>query len=326
MKKTIILAMMFMGTIFASAQMTPEAILGSAPATPDWHDVADSLIRREFCQPLGYEATSNAAVDNYFKMLKNAETSSREMIAKMPAPSNKDAQKRNQQIEQQRNDRAAAGQKMKQFMASLTPEQQKMLMSCKNEQESMNAIKKMGKWEEFSALMSGTKTSGSDSPLTKEETEWMYKDLTTENAVASQKIDAALETRNKVIQRYQDTYPAIHEKAHAISAEITDAQFAVVGKGSGDVDALRAQLKDLLMNYYGGILPEYLRAQQTYLQAIKSRMATAKMNDKKDDITRRVNGMGPKSAVERDDYSTALWYLQAAYDLLLGERYEFPEE
>ena len=55
-------------------------------------------------------------------------------------------------------------------------------------------------------------------------------------------------------------------------------------------------------------------------------MSKAKMNDKKDDITRRVNGMGPKSAVERDDYSTALWYLQAAYDLLLGERYEFPEE
>ena len=327
MKKIIVLAALVAANLWAYAQMTPEAIMGSCPQMPDWHDVADYFIKQNYGTALGFESSaSNVAVDNYFKMLRDAENSSRIMVAKMPAPNDNEAKKRGQQINKQRNDRMAAGMKMKQFYESLTPEQQKTLMNCKNEQESMAAIKKMGKWEEFSALMSGTNTSGSDSPLTKEEQEWLSKDLSAENANAARKIDDAIEALNKVRQRYQETWPAVEEKASAIAGKIVNAEEAAVGKGSGSVKSLRAQLRDLLEDYYSGIIPDYLKAHQAHMDAVRSRMSVAKMNDKKDTFTRRINGLGPASSIERDDYSTAMWYLKTAYDILLGESYEFPEE
>lgn len=327
MKKIFVTTMLFLGAMVVSAQMTPESIIGSCPSVPSWENIADYLMKQNFAIALGYEReASNVVVDNYFKSLRNAENSSRQMVANMPAPNGNAAQKRGQQIDKQRDDRAAAGQKMKQFMASLTPEQQKMLMNCKNEQESMAAIKKMGKWDEFSALMSGTNTSGNDSPLTKEEQEWAYKDLSAENANANRKIDEAMDAVTKVRQRYQETWPAIEKKAGELAGKIENAQEGAVGKGNGSVESLRAQLKDLLEGYYSKIIPDYLDAHRKHMEAIKAKVNVAKMNDKKENMTRQINGQGPAAPIERDDYSTALWYLTTAYDILLGEMYEFPEE
>ena len=328
MKKIVFFAAIIAVTLSAHAQKTPEAIMGACPGTPSWESVADYLIRQNFSTYLDFKSDRNAAIDGYYKTLQKAREDAHKAVNQPVNVDNTAAQKRAAQLKRQEQSRQDAGAKMRNFMASLTPEQQKILMNCKSEEESMRAIQKMGKWEEFSALMSGTETPSDNGGLTKEEQKWLTMDLSAEKASAYGKIADAIDAKNKVIIEYREAYEKAFETTFGpLSSGIIDAlEGEAFGKGSGNSAASKANLKRELDAFYAKWAPRYLQAHTAVLDAMRAALVVDEKVDKQADINNRMAGMGPLPPIGRATYSRAIEYVQEAYDILLGENWKAPEE
>ena len=301
--------------------------MDACPGTPSWESVADYLIRQNFWDYLDLES-GNAAIDGYYKTLQKAREDAHKAVNQSARVDNTDAQKRAAQLKKQEQSRQSAGAKFQSFYNSLTPEQQKNLMNCKSEEESMKAIKKMGKWEEFSALMSGTETPSDNAGLTKEEQKWLTMDLSAEKASAYGKIADAIEAKNKVKFEYQEALEKATEKTFGpLRSKIIDAQESeAFGKGSGgNSAALQANLKRELDAFYAKWAPQYLKAHTAVLDAMRAALVVDAKVDKQAEINNRMAGMGPLPPLGQATYSRAIDYVQEAYDILLGEDYNAPE-
>ena len=328
MKKVLFLAAIFAATLSAHAQKTPEAIMDACPGTPSWESVADYLIRQNFSTYLDFKSDRNAAIDGYYKTLQKAREDAHKAVNQPANVDNTAAQKRAAQLKKQETSRQNAGAKFQSFYNSLTPEQQRTLANCKSEEESMKAIQKRGKWEEFSALMSGTETPSDNAGLTKEEQKWLTMDLSGEKSRAYGKIADAIAANNKVIIEYREALEKATEKTfRPLSSSIIDAlEGEAFGKGSGNSAALKANLKRELDAFYAKWAPQYLRAHTAVLDAMRAALVVDEKVDKQAEINNRMAGMGPLPPIGRATYSRAIEYVQEAYDILLGENWKAPEE
>jgi len=327
MKKILFVAA-FLAAMTANAQMTPEAIIGSAPGMPSWESVADYFKGLNYYTPLGIEPHRNTAIDGYFASLKNATEKANTSIMSQPMHvDNSVAQARAAQLNRQANSRAAAGQKMQNFVMSLTPEQQQKFMNCKNEQEAMKYLQKIGKWDEFAALMSGTPTPSDNGGLTKEEEKWVSMDLTAELEQSGNRIAEARQAKAKLKEEIQKAWES-NVALTSLPGEIEGAEEdAVYGSGnSGTVSRLRAQYQRELENFYSTWAPKWLRAQQDMLDALRAALLVDKKVDKKAEILNRLSGVGPYPAIAQSAYMRAFEYLREAEDILMGEEYVEPEE
>ena len=192
----------------------------------------------------------------------------------------------------------------------------------------MRAIQKMGKWEEFSALMSGTETPSDNGGLTKEEQKWLTMDLSAEKASAYGKIADAIAAKNKIKMEYREAYEKAMEKTFKpLISDIIDAlEGEAFGKGSGNSAASKANLKRELDAFYAKWAPRYLQAHTAVLDAMRAALVVDEKVDKQADINNRMAGMGPLPPIGRATYSRAIEYVQEAYDILLGENWKAPEE
>ena len=328
MKKVLFLAAIVAATLSAQAQKTPEAIMGACPGTPSWESVADYLIRQNFSTYLDFKSDRNAAIDGYYKTLQKAREDAHKAVNQPANVDNTAAQKRAAQLKKQETSRQNAGAKFQSFFSSLTPEQQRTLANCKSEEESMRAIQKMGKWEEFSALMSGTETPSDNAGLTKEEQKWLTMDLSGEKSRAYGKIADAIAAKNKIKMEYREAYEKAMEKTFKpLISDIIDAlEGEAFGKGSGNSAASKANLKRELDAFYAKWAPRYLQAHTAVLDAMRAALVVDEKVDKQADINNRMAGLGPLPPIGRATYSRAIEYVQEAYDILLGENWKAPEE
>ena len=326
--KKILLVATLLAAMTARAQMTPEAIMGSAPGMPSWESVADYFKGLTYYIPLGIEPHRNTAIDGYFASLKTATKKANTSVMSQPMNvDNSAAQARAAQLNKQSQSRAAAGQKMQNFVMSLTPEQQQKFMNCKNEQESMNYLKKIGKWDEFAALMSGTPTPSDNGGLTKEEEKWATMDLSAEIEQSADLIAKAREAKAKLKEEINKAWES-NNALLSLPGKIEGAQEdAAYGHGnSGTVAQLRAQYQRELDNFYSIWAPKWLRAQQDMLDALRAALIVDKKVDKKAEILGRLSGVGPNPAIAQTAYIRAFEYLREAEDILMGEEFVEPEE
>jgi hypothetical protein len=322
----VLFALMWLVT-GAKAQMTPEGIIGNCPDVPTVESLVDYFTKQYDYQEETAVSKRNAVVDNFFKRLKEVKASAAHSMEQMPIPSNAENQKRAKQLDRQAANRANAGAVMQKFVSSLTPAQQKEFMKCKNEQEAMKYLQKIGRWEEFSALMSGAGNPNGNGGLTKEEKEWSMKDLFADIEADQRRRDAAMENCQAVQNKYLEAKQVMEQKYGELYGKLEDAiEGQRTGKGSGSVLNLRQQLKDLVKGFYEEWVPKWLNAHNEDMEAWKSSMDLCKKKDRKENAMRRLGGQAPLSAFERSDFGLATMYLEKASDILIGETYEEPEE
>lgn len=325
MKKIFVSIVMLTLTLGAEAQMTPEAIMGNCPAVPSAESLVDYFVKQSNPE-LGDDEKHNAAVDAYFKQLADARKRATKYMDNQPIPSDAFAKQRARQLKEHSKAKAGAAANMNQFLATLTLAQQEALKKCKNEQESMAYLKKIGRWDAFTEMMSGSGAPNTDTGLTKEEQEWSSKDLTADIEADQRRREAAAENRIALFSKYQEAKAVMDEKAGEIWGKLLNAQEGATNHGSGSVLNLRAQLKDLLTGFYKKWVPQWINMHNTEMEAWKLSLDVSKKKDKKNNALRQINGMGPLSVYEREDFGTAIMYLDKAADILLGENYEYPEE
>ena len=329
MKKRIIISFVLLMAVAtgAMAQLTPEGIMGKCPSVPSKENIADYLIKQsEYWTFLNYKDRHNAAVENYFKTLKEARDNSARILEGMPAASDKQAKARQKQLENHGKAKQSAGAKMKQFLATLTPEQRKYVESH-GEEDNIAYIRKIGKWKEFETMMMDAGAPATDTGLTKEEMEWMRKDLSAENNALANRSGQVAEKHMALMSKYREALEDLNKKAGELCGAIADADEGVAtGKGSGNPGILRSQLKDLLTSFYEKWASDYIIIHNEKMEVHKLFVEFCKKKDKKDEVMNRMNGVGPLPPVAQGAYSEALLHLDYAQDILLGESYEYPEE
>lgn len=329
MKKKIMMtfALLVAVTTGAMAQLTPEGIMDKCPGVPSKENIADYLIKQsDYWTFLNYQDRHNAAVENYFKTLKEARDNTAKILEGMPAASDNQAKARPGQLEAHGKAKQSAGQKMKQFLSTLTPEQRKYVESH-GEEDNIAYIRKIGKWKEFETLMMDAGAPATDTGLTKEELAWTRKDLSAEDDALAKRALQVEEKRMALLTRYNEAKQKMEEQAGELCGRIADADEGVAtGKGSGNPGALRSQLKDLLTSFYEKWVPEYINIHNEKMEVHKLFVEFCKKTDKKTEVMNRMNGVGPLPPIAQGAYSEALLHLDYALDILLGEVYEYPEE
>ena len=211
MKKIFVSIVMLTFTLGAEAQMTPEAIMGSCPAVPSVESLVDYFVKQSNPE-LGDDEKHNAVVEAYFKQLADARKRAAKYMDNQPIPSDAFAKQRARQLKEHSKAKAGAAANMNQFLATLTLAQQEALKKCKNEQESMAYLKKIGRWDAFTEMMSGSGAPNTDTGLTKEEQEWSSKDLTADIEADQRRREAAAENRIALFSKYHEAKAVMDEK------------------------------------------------------------------------------------------------------------------
>ena len=278
--------------------------------------------------PLGLDASGrNAAVDHYFLDLQATSKRYAEEVEKMPAVSHAPATTRKKQLESNAQNRADAGRKMMQFIATLTPEQQKQMMSFDDEQQAMAYLKKIGKWDELMSVMGGVAADVPEKGLTAEEDDLLQRDLNEEFMAVTERMTAAQTSRDSMLALIQAEWEPVEERVNALTGKLIDAEEGEAsGKGSGNSDALRAEIRQLLSDYYQSVIPRWLEIHQRQLDAVRARVEVGRLFDRKADLMNNIAGQPPLPPVAQQSFIFALEYLRTALDILLGDEYYAPEE
>jgi hypothetical protein len=176
-------------------------------------------------------------------------------------------------------------------------------------------------------MMMDAGAPATDTGLTKEEMEWMRKDLSAENNALANRSGQVAEKHIALMSKYREALEDLNKKAGELCGAIADADEGVAtGKGSGNPGILRSQLKDLLTSFYEKWASDYIIIHNEKMEVHKLFVEFCKKKDKKDEVMNRMNGVGPLPPVAQGAYSEALLHLDYAQDILLGESYEYPEE
>jgi hypothetical protein len=311
----------------AMAQLMPEGIMDKCPSVPSKENIADYLAKQsEYWSFLNSQDSQNAAVDNYFKTLKEARDNTARILEGMPAASDNQAKARPKQLENHGKAKHSAGAKMKEFIAKLTPEQQEYL-NTHGEEDNIEYIRNIGKWKEFETMMMDAGAPKTDTGLTKEELEWTRKDLTAENDALVKRALQVEEKRMALLSKYREALEKMNEQAGELCAKIESGdEDNAYGSGQSNPNALRSRLKDLLTSFYEKWAADYIIIHNEKMEVHKLFVEFCKKKDKKDEVMNRMNGVGPLPPIAQGAYSEALMHLDLAQDILLGEMYEYPEE
>lgn len=329
MKKKILISFVLLTAMAtgAMAQLTPEGIMDKCPGVPSKENIADYLIKQsEYWTFLNYKDRHNAAVENYFKTLKEVRDNAARILEGMPAASDKQAKARSKQLESHGKAKQSAGAKMKQFLATLTPEQRKYVESH-GEEDNIAYIRKIGKWKDFETMMMDAGAPKTDTGLTKEEMEWSRKDLSAENKALAKRAEQIEDKRMALMSKYREALEDLNKKAGELCGKIEEGdENNAYGSGQSTPGSLRSRLKDLLTSFYEKWASDYINIHNERMEVHKLFVEFSKKKDKKDEVMNRMNGVGPLPPVAQGGYSEALMHLDYAQDILLGEMYEYPDE
>lgn len=287
---------------------TPESIIGKCPAMPSDESIGEYMA-------LG----KNAQVEAYFEDLKNANESISK--AAVQAQNTKDyvkeqenVNKKQKQMQNKVNSRVEAGKKMMQFMATLTPEQQKKMMSFRKEEDSFNYLKSIGRYDDLRKLMEGEAGAqgGDDRVVSEEDIKLIKMDLSGEVSAASDKISAA---RAKM-QEFLDGSGERTSKAYEDSRK--RHTYKNVSKAMDGLWDTEAVAKDMIP-VYTAESKQWKKLLTEYMQAIRDAIPVAKKQDRKTNAIRRMAGQDELRPLESAAFARACEYLKAAKYILASE-------
>lgn len=303
MRKILLSALFFLSGMTIQAQTSAEAICGMCPTMPSDHDIAVYMVTGE-----------NASVKKYFQQLGEANSKTNKAVLQEYgkvdyAQEEAKMLKKQQEIMNKQSKRIDAGQRMAQFMATLTPEQIKKLESFRKEEDGMKYLASIGKLEELQKLMQGVEDAGVDQPVNQSDLDLMRKDLTAEIAAANTPIFELREKLNRLNDGLEDKASAVESQSHLDHSD-------GAGKGGAwDQDAVN---KDMIA-FWEGHVKERKKVLVDYMQAIRNAIPVAKMRDKQQNAQRRMTGQSPLTALESAEWSRAIEYLKAAEDIFPGK-------
>lgn len=261
----------------------------------------------------------NAQVEEYFKKLEDAQISVNK--AAVQAQQTKDygkeqanIEKKQKQMLKKSNSRMEAGKKMMQFMASLTPEQQKKMESFRKEEDAFNYLKSIGRYDDLKNLMEGEAGAqgGDDRVVSEEDLRLMQMDLTDEFSAATDKVVAAKTKMQEFIAGYEKRVEKAQEES---KKRHTYHDVSKAMDGLWDTEAVT---KDMI-SVYANESKQWRKLLNDYMQAIHNVIPVAKMQDKKVNTTRRFAGQDELRPLESVAFARACEYLKAAKYILPGE-------
>lgn len=288
-----------------SAQTTPEEIMRMRPQLPDSRSMAEYMVTGE-----------NAKVQAYINQLDATIKSLSTELSKIQMDNSREVQKKQQHIQQTAAARQDAGKRMMGFINSLTPEQQQKMMSFRREEDSMNYIKSIGKWDEFMAIMSGVDPNiGNEELISEDETAWISKDLSAE-------WDAVLSATQTAKQQFVSYVASVMDEGEKVSEEakkLYTTTTNLMGKETLynlDIE----KYNEHMVSFYVGKMAKWKQLFSAYLKTIENQQPVAQKADKQKEVTNRVGGVVTYGSImQKTTYSKAFEYLGVAKNLFPNE-------